>query len=66
VGKDLDIAIQQKDVSRLRRLLDEKGNREIKLHEARPLNFVLGDDSGREIDIHVIVIDERGRLPGEV
>jgi lincosamide nucleotidyltransferase A/C/D/E len=58
--KDLDIEIQQKNVSRLRQLLCEKGYREIKLHEARPWNFVLGDDKGREIDIHVIVIDERG------
>jgi lincosamide nucleotidyltransferase A/C/D/E len=58
--EDLDIAIQQKDVSRLRQLLGEKGYREIKLNEARPWNFVLGDDNGREIDVHVIVIDERG------
>src|SRR6266487_3039811 len=58
--KDLDIAIQQKDVSSLRQLLEEKGYREIKLNEARPWNFVLRDDSGREIDIHVIVIDEHG------
>ena len=58
--KDLDIAIQQKDISRLRQLLGEKGYREIKLHEARPWNFVLGDDKGMEIDIHVIVIDEHG------
>jgi lincosamide nucleotidyltransferase A/C/D/E len=58
--KDLDIAIQQKDVVRLRQLLDEKGFRETKLHEARPWNFVLRDEKGREIDIHVIVLDERG------
>ncbi len=58
--KDLDIAIQQKDVLRLRQLLAEKGFREIKLHEARLWNFVLGDEKGREIDIHVIVLDERG------
>jgi lincosamide nucleotidyltransferase A/C/D/E len=58
--KDLDIAIQQKDVSSLRQLLEEKGCREIKLNEARPWNFVLGDANGREIDIHVIVLDERG------
>jgi lincosamide nucleotidyltransferase A/C/D/E len=56
----LDIVIQQKDISKLRQLLDGKGYREIKLNEARPWNFVLGDDNGREIDIHVIVIDERG------
>jgi lincosamide nucleotidyltransferase A/C/D/E len=58
--KDLDIASQQKDISRLRQLLEDKGYREIKLREARPWNFVLGDDKGREIDVHVIVIDERG------
>jgi lincosamide nucleotidyltransferase A/C/D/E len=58
--KDLDIAIQQKDVSSLRQLLVEKGYRETKLQEARAWNFVLGDDSGREIDVHVIVLDERG------
>src|SRR6266404_6148749 len=58
--KDLDIAIQQKDVSSLRQLLEEKGYREIKLNEARPWNFGLGDRDAREIDIHVIVIDEYG------
>jgi lincosamide nucleotidyltransferase A/C/D/E len=58
--KDLDIAIQQKDVSRLRQLLREQGYREIKLPEARPWNFVLGDNTGREIDVHVIVLDEQG------
>ncbi len=58
--KDLDIAIQQKDVSRLRQLMHEQGYREIKLQQARPWNFVLGDNNGREIDIHVIVLDEGG------
>ena len=58
--KDLDIPIQHKDVSRLRQLLHERGYREIKLQEARPWNFVLGDDTGREIDIHLIVLDDDG------
>ena len=57
--KDFDIAIQQKDVTRLRQLLHKQGYREIKLQEARPWNFVLGDQNGREIDVQVIVIDER-------
>ncbi len=30
------------------------------MEEARPWNFVLADPSGREIDFHVIVIDEKG------
>ena len=58
--KDLDIAVQQKDVSTLRKLLQARGYKEIKLEEARPWNFVLGDENGREIDFHVIVIDDEG------
>ena len=48
--KDLDIAIQQKDVQKLRELLEAQGYREIKLEEAKPWNFVLGDDKDHEID----------------
>lgn len=59
IHKDLDIAIQQKDLSALRELLQTRGYREIKLKEARPWNFVLGDENGREIDIHVIVLDDK-------
>jgi lincosamide nucleotidyltransferase A/C/D/E len=57
---DLDIAIQEKDVSKLRELLLRKGYQEIKLDIARPHNFVLGDERGHEIDIHVIVLDANG------
>jgi lincosamide nucleotidyltransferase A/C/D/E len=58
--KDLDIAIQHGDVLNLREFLERRGYREIKLEEARPWNFVLGDENGREIDVHVIVLDDRG------
>ena len=58
--KDLDIAIQQKDVPVLRHLLQARGYADIKLGDARPWNFVLGDESGREIDVHVIVLDDQG------
>src|SRR5260221_9987688 len=57
---DLDIAIEQKDVAVLRRFLEERGYREIKLGIARPWNFVLGDASGRAIDVHVTDVDEKG------
>lgn len=57
---DLDIFIQEKDVPKLRSLLDLKGYKEIKLEIARPHNFVLGDEIGHEIDVHVIVFDEKG------
>ena len=58
--KDLDIAIQQKDVPVLRQFLETRGYKEIKAEIARPWNFVLGDANGREIDVHVIVLDEQG------
>ena len=58
--RDLDIAIQQKDVAKLVELLDKRGYREIKLEIRRPHNFVLADCHGHEIDIHVIVLDEHG------
>jgi lincosamide nucleotidyltransferase A/C/D/E len=57
--KDLDIAIQQKDVPMLRQLLQTRGYRDIKLEDAKTWNFVLGDENSREIDVHVIVLDEK-------
>jgi lincosamide nucleotidyltransferase A/C/D/E len=57
---DLDIAIEQKDVPKLRQFLQERGYRDIKQEDAKPWNFVLGDENGREIDVHVIVLDDQG------
>lgn len=58
--QDMDIAIQQKDVVKFRELLTARGYQEIKLEIAKPHNFVLGDNKGREIDVHVIVLDNKG------
>ena len=58
--KDLDIAIQQKDVPMLRQVLQMRGYRDIKLEDAKAWNFVLGDENSREIDVHVIVFDDQG------
>jgi lincosamide nucleotidyltransferase A/C/D/E len=44
----------------LRRFLQTCGYREIKLEDARSWNFVLGDEHGKEIDVHVIVLDDKG------
>jgi len=58
--KDLDIAVQQQDIPKLRAVLQKRGYRDIGLAEAKPWNFVMGDESGRAIDIHVIEFDRRG------
>lgn len=58
--RDLDIAIQQKDVGQLRELLKGLGYEEIRLEIARPHNFVLGNPNGKEVDVHVIVFDGEG------
>lgn len=60
VHEDLDITIQQKDLPKLRELLQSRGYKEIKVEQARDWNFVLGDGEGREIDVHVIVLDGQG------
>lgn len=58
--KDLDIAIQQKDIPILRQFLQSQKYKDIKSEEARAWNFVLGDENGREVDVHVLVFDEKG------
>lgn len=58
--KDLDIAIERKDVPKFRDILTAQGYQEVKLEIAQPWNFVLGDDKGHEIDVHVVVLDDEG------
>lgn len=58
--RDLDIAIQQKDIAKFRELLEALGYEEMRLEIARPHNFILADGKGHEIDVHVIVLDDNG------
>lgn len=58
--KDVDIAIQEKDITVFRKLLEVQGYSEIKPDIARPHNFVLADVFNHEIDVHVIVLDDKG------
>ena len=53
--EDLDIVIQEKDVSKLRELLEERGFKDIERDDTSAWNFVLGDDFGRKVDVHAIV-----------
>ena len=54
------MAIEEKDVPKLKEMLLDRGYKEIKMEDARDWNFVLGDEYGREIDVHVIVFDSQG------
>ena len=48
--KDIDIAIQWRDVPKLREILTTKGYRQVR--EDNQWNFVLRDDNAHEIDVH--------------
>ena len=58
--KDLDITIQLKDIPAFRKFIEGLKYNDIKLDISRPHNFVLSHDRGREIDVHVIVLNEKG------
>ena len=55
--EDLDIVIQEKDLLKFRKILKEKKYKDIEQVDTRSWNFVLGDDKGHKIDVHVIVFD---------
>ena len=62
--KDLDIAIDQKDVLRLLRFLGEEGFGEIRRDSE--YNVVLVDKKGREIDYHAFITDDAGHIVGGI
>ena len=57
---DLDIAVQHKDVARIRALLAARGFSDVPRDDTRDCNFVLGDELGRQIDIHSYTFDSEG------
>jgi lincosamide nucleotidyltransferase A/C/D/E len=50
--QDLDIAIEHKDVSELRRLLQRRGYKEVQQPHSSDFNFVLGNAQGQKVDVH--------------
>ncbi|HYG58958.1 MAG TPA: nucleotidyltransferase family protein [Symbiobacteriaceae bacterium] len=58
---DLDIAVQHKDVPQIRTLLEAKGFRDIPRDDSWDCNFVMGDDRGRQVDIHSYTYDSAGK-----
>ena len=57
---DLDIAVEQSNLARLRELLAARGYKDVPRDDTSAWNFVLGDDQGREVDVHAIVFDRDG------
>ena len=58
--KDLDIVIQQKDLAAFRELVARRGYNDVYSDDHRAWNFVLGNNRGQQIDVHVILFDEHG------
>lgn len=57
---NLDITVQHKDVAQIRALLEARGYADVLRDDTRDCNFVLGDDRGRQIDIHTYTFDSAG------
>jgi lincosamide nucleotidyltransferase A/C/D/E len=57
---DLDIVIQERDVSELRIRLSDAGFEEVVRDDSSAWNFVLEDVTGRSVDAHVVVFDDDG------
>ena len=58
--KDLDIVLEHRHLARFEQFLVSRGYYRTKREIERPFNFVLADRGGREIDVHVISLDENG------
>jgi len=57
---DVDFVVQAKDLNALAAILKGMGYKDVPRDDTRAWNFVLGDDSECEVDIHVININENG------
>jgi lincosamide nucleotidyltransferase A/C/D/E len=58
--EDLDIALRHSDVPKLRKLLEDRGYRDVPRDDTRDCNFVLGDRLGHQVDIHSFELDANG------
>jgi lincosamide nucleotidyltransferase A/C/D/E len=58
--KDLDMAIEEKDVSGLTAALEARGYREVIRHSQ--WNFELSDERGRQVDVHSFVLSPDGNV----
>lgn len=57
---DLDVALEERFVPRLRAALAARGFVDVPRDDTSPWNFVLGNASGLQVDVHAFVLDEHG------
>lgn len=57
---DVDLILEQADVELACTRLARLGFADVLVDDTRPWNFVLADEAGLRIDMHVIVIDQNG------
>ena len=57
---DIDVVIQAGELDAVVSALRARGYGDVARDDTRQWNFVLGDDRGRQVDFHVVVIDENG------
>jgi len=60
--QDLDIALEHKQVAKLRAVMAAAGYREVPRADSWECNFVLGDARGRLLDVHSYTFDLDGQL----
>jgi lincosamide nucleotidyltransferase A/C/D/E len=60
--QDLDIAVQHKEVPKLCALLEAHGYKDVPRNDSWECNFVMGDEKGREVDVHSYTYDAHGKL----
>jgi lincosamide nucleotidyltransferase A/C/D/E len=60
IHADLDVAVNHKDVPRIREIMETRGYQEIPWGDTWECNFVLSDDQGHLFDIHSCTFDETG------
>ena len=59
---DLDIAISRKDNIIFRRLLEKSGYSEEKRNDSSAINYVLKNEEGYVVDVHVFEHDDKGKI----
>lgn len=57
---DLDITIEKINVPKLREFLSSKNYKDFPRDDTSDWNFVMGDEEGSLVDVHVIEFDESG------